>query len=908
MKKARRTLALLLAAALFLTTGSSVMAESSAQGKQQSASAVSAEAKEMVENADYVEDQVLVVFRDDVSDARIKKEIKAEDAQCLEITDSAQDVKVAVADIGSDSVEEAITRLEENPKVQYAQPNYKYKPASVNDPYANDEGVNQWYLTNTKAYQAWEALKTEKDGLSEVIVAVIDTGIDRNHEDLKANISSSSVKLDESGSPVTLQGDSDNHGTHTAGIIGATANNGKGIAGIASAGTENKIKIMAIDATANYSGELYFDTYKVVAAIEYAVTNKAKVINMSFAGGMWDYIMEDAVASAYQSGVTMVAAAGNEGTDSVSTPSDYGEVISVTALTRQNKRMNSVSGASNYGLEKDIAAPGTSILSTVPGGYEQMSGTSMSAPMVSAVAALLYAIDEDIQPSQVKNILCGTADYLGEDPGDSYSGDRKFDYYTGYGILDVEKAVKAAMESNSSSVENIYFKEAANNIDQGQSRMLETRVEPANAVADLKWETSDKDIATVDSTGKVTGRTGGTVTITCTDERTGQSAQCQVGINPVVEPESLKIVNGQKAASMTIGSSFYLDAQVLPRNAKNNEVCFKSSNTTVATVDSDGMIEARGLGTCKILAYTYNSKDKSFGVDGGNPLAKEVEVNVTHAAATGLKLTSYQQKIKLGDSVTFKAAVTPANADQTQPITWSSSNRSVAKVDQKTGTITTVGLGRTTIKASTKDGLLASLRITVFKTGYSGKTYGLKASSGSYDSGRLTWNGAVPDADGYEIWRAQGKKGSYAKVKTVAGTKTTWKDKSLKTGKKYRYKIRAYYKAGDKTEYCGYSKVRSLTPKLQKASVKAKAGKSKITVSWKKVKGATGYVVYKYSPSKEKYVKKKTIRTKKTKKRSYKDTSVKWRREYKYKVRSYRTVDGKRIYSPYSKAVSCTYR
>ena len=909
MKRTRKIIALLSAAALFLATASSVMAETAGQGEdQKTPAAVSAEASEMVTGTDYVDDQVIVVFKDRVSDARIKKEIKAEDAKCLEISESVEDSKVAVADINrNDSVEEAITKLERNPQVEYAQPNYRYKQAGVNDPYANDEGVNQWYLTNIKAREAWSSMESKKSGLSEVTVAVIDTGIDKSHEDLSANVSGKSMKLDASGNVTALRGDSDSHGTHTAGIVGAVSNNGKGIAGIASGGTDNKVKLMAIDASTNYDGELYFNTYNLVEAIDYAINNGAKVINMSLGGSGRNYVLEDSVESAYNQGVTIVAAAGNENTDERYFPSDYGEVISVCNLTRQNKRYNSAIYGSNYGQAKDISAPGTSILSTIPGDYGQMSGTSMSAPMVSAVAAMLYAVDPDIKPFQVKNILCGTAQYLGNDLGAENTGDNKFDYYTGYGLVNAQKAVEAAMAPESANAASITFKEDMIRIDQGQSEMLEVRAEPANVTSNVNWKSSAPSIAAVDEkTGKVTGINTGEATITCTIG--SKTKTCTVLVAPVVKPTSIKITNAAKAENMAVGSSFYLDAQVLPKNANNTEISWKSSDKKVVTVDEEGCLEARGIGTAKVIGYTSGSQDKdpSKDLSPDNKLAQIIQVTVTYADVTGIRLVSPQQKIKLGSAYTFKAAFMPDNADQSLPVVWSSSNRSVADIDKNTGVLTTVGLGQTTIKAKAPNGKFTSLRITIFKTGYSGKSYGLKASSYNYSANKLTWK-SIPYADGYEIYRASGK-GNYAKVKTVSGAKTSWKNTGLKTGTKYRYKIRAYYKAGDKIESCGYSSAKSAVPKLKKASVKTKTAKSGITITWSKVKGASGYVVYKHSPSTGKYVKKKTLKTSKMKKRAYTDKKVKWGKTYKYKVRAYRTIGGKRVYGPYSKTAVRKYR
>lgn len=889
MKKTRRIIALLSAAALFLSSTGMVMAETALRDDGQARPAVSSEASQMVKDADYVKDQVIVVFNGNVPDSKIKAEIKKEDAKCLKISEVADSSKVAVADINkNDSVEETITKLDENSKVQYAQPNYKYQPAAT-DPYNNDQGLNQWYLSNIKARDAWASAGAAGNLTKPVTVAVIDTGADMNHEDLRSNLSSKSAKVD-AGKVETLKKDADyeGHGTHTSGIIGAVANNGKGIAGIASGIGNDAVKLLAIDATAQYGGELFFDTYNIVSAIKYAAEQGAKVINMSFGGYSKDQVVEDAVKDAYDQKITMVAAAGNDNTKEYASPSDLGEVISVCNVTKENRRYVGENG-SNYGQAKDISAPGINILSTVPGGYGRMSGTSMSAPMVSAAAAMLYAVNPDLTAFQVKNILCGTA-YDPEGDG--------FDYYTGYGVVDVNKAIQAAVSAQKdTAVESIAWKEDSKYkkcLYVDESEVLEVLIKPAISLAKVNWSSSDPDTVSVDANGRITGQKVGSAIIRC--EAGGKTADQKVYVNESNAPVSVRILNADKASKLSVGGGLYLDASVKPVYADRADVYWKSSDPKVATVDETGYLEARSPGEADIIAYTYNSQQK----DPKNPpeaydLTAVMHVDVS-AAVSKVTLVSPQTKLKLGSSYTFKATTVPSGALDSQ-VSWSSSNRSVASIDKNTGKLTTVGAGRCTIKAVTKNGKSASVRITVFKTTYSGSSYGLTATPYSYQSNKLSWK-SIPNADGYEIWRSS-KGSSYSKIKTVGGTTLSYTNSKLRTGTKYTYKIKAYYKIGNTPYYCGYSTAKSAVPSLKAAKVKTKSSKKRITLSWSKVSGASRYVVYKYSKDKKKYVKKKT-----QKGRTYTDKKVSKGKKYSYKVRAYRTVNGKRVYGPYSKRVS----
>lgn len=177
----------------------------------------------------------------------------------------------------------------------------------------------------------------------------------------------------------------------------------------------------------------------------------------------------------------------------------------------------------------------------------------------------------------------------------------------------------------------------------------------------------------------------------------------------------------------------------------------------------------------------------------------------------------------------------------------------------------------------------------------------MKVSAGKqkYNDAKISWS-AASDAEGYQIYRKTGKSGSYKNIKTIKGSAAgTYYDGSLLTGTQYYYKMRSFAAGKDGTVYSKWSSEKSLKPALAKPKIKSvKAGKKKLTVKWAKVKGASGYVIYRSAKKSGGFRKVKTIKKGKTV--SFKNTKLKSKKTYYYKIRAYRTVKGKKVYSAYS--------
>ncbi|MDY6986373.1 MAG: S8 family peptidase [Candidatus Thermoplasmatota archaeon] len=296
--------------------------------------------------------------------------------------------------------------------VRYVEPDYVATAFfTPNDPLFSQ----QYGPQSIRAPQAWDV----QAGSEGVMVAVVDTGVDYTHEDLYGRVIPGYDYVNNDTDPMDDQG----HGTHCAGIIGATLNNGVGIAGIA------QVSIMAVKAL-DSQGSGYYSW--ISSGIRYAVDNGANVISMSLGGPSDSQVMRDACDYAWNNGVLVVAAAGNDYGGAVSYPAKYDSVMAVSAIDSNDK----LAYYSNVGPEIEVCAPGSSVLSTYPGNqYVSMSGTSMACPHVAGVAGLVFSQSPYLSNVDVRNMLCDTAIDLG-----SYGWDQSF----GYGKVNAEGAVLAA--------------------------------------------------------------------------------------------------------------------------------------------------------------------------------------------------------------------------------------------------------------------------------------------------------------------------------------------------------------------------------------------------------------------------------------------------------------------------------
>ena len=330
-----------------------------------------------------------------------------------------------------------------DPLVEWVEKDIRYHVDSTNDPSSGD----QWSLQKSEVFSALElANQQTSQNPAPILVAVIDTGVDLQHPDLKNNlfinekeIPNNGIDDDHNGLVDDVQGynfaakpddqdhneenptsaqDDFNHGSHVAGIIGAIQNNHIGISGIAP-----HVKILPIRWMIKGSGW----GSDAIEAIHYAVKMGARIINTSWGGIGYSKALEEAVREAESKGILFVASAGNNKTDNDTVPRHpanlrFSNVISVANTDEKDVLAKS----SNFGLKQvELAAPGENILSTILNqGYGKLSGTSMAAPHVSGIAALLLSINPNLTAQEIKKILMETATQLPSLQGKTISGGR----------------------------------------------------------------------------------------------------------------------------------------------------------------------------------------------------------------------------------------------------------------------------------------------------------------------------------------------------------------------------------------------------------------------------------------------------------------------------------------------------
>ena len=325
----------------------------------------------------------------------------------------------------STSIDQVLKALNTMDEVDYAERVPLMKTTLV----PNDPGTNQVYSLNL--IDAFDAFDIHTGGNS--VICVVDNAIQISHPDLAPNvwvnpgeIPNNGVDDDNNGYVDDINGwdaaDNDNdpnppnssfsHGTHCSGTAAAATNNGTGVASIG-----YNCKLMSAKATRSNSNNQFLDnTY---GGTEYAIAAGADVVSMSFGGGGFSNAYQSLFNFGHGQGITFVAAAGNDNTSQVFYPAGYNYVISVASTTSNDSK----SSFSNYGTWIDIAAPGSSIYSTIPNNtYGTQSGTSMACPLVAGVCGLLKSYNPALTPDEIENCLDQSADNI-DAQNPSYVGD-----------------------------------------------------------------------------------------------------------------------------------------------------------------------------------------------------------------------------------------------------------------------------------------------------------------------------------------------------------------------------------------------------------------------------------------------------------------------------------------------------
>jgi subtilisin family serine protease len=388
---------------------------------------------------DYVADELLVSYRAPLPPLAVNAINRAAGAKVIQHEPLAGWYRIRLPQ-GVDS-REAAEAYDKLPWVKYAEPNYLVRAALVPDDTLYSER-QAWYYDLINAPAGWDMERGEPS----VIVAVLDTGVDLQHPDLRDKIWTNDREDPPNGfdddhngciddvhgcnfllaPPSTDPSDDHGHGTMVAGMIGARSNNGEGVAGVAWGATLLPVKVLDSTGTGTSSD--------VAQGIIYAAKSGARVINMSMARSTPSLALEGAVQEAHDRfGVVLVSAAGNEGHAGVGFPAAYRQVIAVGSFDHADP--NARASFSNWGPEIAVAAPGVDVFSTYVGeGYAQSLGTSFSAAFVSGLVALLISQDPDRTDDDIRELLHFTSGDLPDADAPNWDG---------WGRMDIGRALSS---------------------------------------------------------------------------------------------------------------------------------------------------------------------------------------------------------------------------------------------------------------------------------------------------------------------------------------------------------------------------------------------------------------------------------------------------------------------------------
>lgn len=582
-------------------------------------------------------------------------------------------------------------------------------------------------------YEAWMYMNQETINRREVVVAIIDTGVDYTHPDLAEHIwvnineipgdgidndmngyvddiygwdyynndaSIGHSKYDTSkGINLSLPEDNDDHGTHIAGIVGAVANNGIGIAGIAS-NIDIKLMILKINGGPEGTGSIS----DAILAIKYATRMGAEICNISWGTNQYSPALEETIS---ESDMLFVAAAGNMGRNNDNRPVypasfPLNNLISVTFIDANGK----LTKLSNYGKGSvEIASPGTDILSTVVGAYKTLSGSSMAAPQVSAIASLLYSYDMNLYPKDVKDIIIRTLKPI----------PTLNDSIIYPGIPNAHKAVLEIKNANQDSeppvinLDTIYVRE---NI----AIPVSVEDEGGSGVRVIRWLAGKREIADfgrgtmglVIKDSRIDVSKAGVYTIYASDYSGNESVQVYEATDDITPPKITSNFSVSKDYRVRDVSIRAIDKQSGIRRVKYlpGEKSASDFLPAGAGIELDLVSGRYSFSVKKDGIYTLYAIDNR-----GNQTIKPIEIKTV--LSEEIKFTRKEKTLTVGEGYYLKAFVKPV--DTTDIITYTSSDESIASINNK-GRVTTYKEGTTKITARTNNGHKVVCRLVVKKS------------------------------------------------------------------------------------------------------------------------------------------------------------------------------------------------
>ncbi|MDE6404613.1 MAG: S8 family serine peptidase [Lachnospiraceae bacterium] len=594
-----------------------------------------------------------------------------------------------------------------------------------------EEVARQWQHDYIGTRYAWAAGFTGKD----IKVAVIDTGLEKGHEDLSANAVAGRNFV--GGAAGTEQNtDNETHGTHVAGIIAAD-DNGKGGVGIAPDATVRGYCVFPTGGTANSSD--------VMRAIRAAAEDGYNIINMSLGSPMYDGDYAKVIQETYNKGVAIFASSGNEDTNGYNFPASYPGAISVGAVDQNSARAS----FSNYGSAVKLSFPGVQIYSTLPTGYGYMSGTSQASPAAAGTAAVILSARADIMKKNGKQRVDALLSAM------KSSTTKCTNSGMGAGTTWLPGVLKIATDMTAPDAPVIEFDESLTPTDKAGKTYIAEEIEVTlstkTAVGVEIYYTTDSKSPSYKNGQIVVGqkytapfKVGGaknkTVKAIAVNPITGKvskvaSKACT--LTPIPKNVALNAASG--VSQIAAGKSLKLTAAVEPSYAISNKVVW-------TVVDAEGKdAAAKNITVTNGTVKTFNTKSKvteagkytvkatAVGSDGKTFNGVVGSYEITVLATTDIKKVAFldkttnkapkAQSINIGgdplDLMGYLVVTKTDNSTLDQSngagaaVVWSSSNTKIATVEN--GKVTAVAPGKAVIKATSNDGgnKSASYNVTV---------------------------------------------------------------------------------------------------------------------------------------------------------------------------------------------------
>ncbi|MBS4200622.1 S8 family serine peptidase [Bacillus sp. FJAT-49732] len=691
------------------------------------------------EKRDYDKDELVIKFKSSITTSQKQKILQSFSGT---ETSSLADGKFSLVTFQDERDPIKIAEeLLKHKEVEFVEPNYKVKTEyTPSDP----NYKNQWYLKKIQMPKAWDITK----GSSQITVAVIDSGVQINHPDLKGKIvfPYNVVTRGKNFTP-------DAHGTHVAGIIAASMNK-TGVAGIAP-----NVKIMPINV---FKGE-NADMYDVAVAVVYAADHGANVINMSLGSESYSYVLDYAAEYAKSEGVVLIAAAGNSDSYWETYPAALPSVLGISAT---NKNDN-ITDFSNYGTYIDLAAPGQDIYSTYTGSsYKNMSGTSMASPVVSGVAALILSKNPLLSADQVYNILKNSSVDLGS---------KGWDHFYGYGRVDAYKA----LQKTSAPISNINLNTNFT-VDGSKKNTFSLSVHKGAKLSLYVQDSKGKTVKTLIKS-KVWNQSKASASW---DGKQDNGTYAPTGTYKVIA----KLTNGKETVSKT--NTFKLTNKIKIAVKMNSSAAFSPKVTSKLTVSY--YLNKSG----KVTAKIYDNKNKLIKTLLNNSATSAGDRKLTwdgkNSKGQLVKDGNYKLVVSAMDSAKVKSndATMSIKVDTVKPTATISLLTSPYKID---------GKSKPVLKVTVKE----KVNMTTYVMTEKGSKIKQLTNNKSYNPGAITLNWNGKNDKGINV--AEGKYYILVEVKDAVGNKLSTKSKLFVLQDWLKPTIQAtqnlYYSASGNTSY-----------------------------------------------------------------------------------------------------------